>query len=123
MPYIHIQYSSNLEKLFDARALLEGVHDAATRSGMFDPPAIRSMAERRDMVVMGDGNPDNGFVLIVLRVRKGRDEATRTELAAAILETASAHLDGCFDGRSMALNVEVQEIGGIGQRRHELRRP
>src|SRR5262249_41689788 len=93
VPYIHVQYSASLEELFDIRAWLADVHQAAVASGLFEPAAIRSFAERRELMIMGDGNPENGFVHIAARIRKGRDEAAQQELAKSILEAASKHLD------------------------------
>jgi 5-carboxymethyl-2-hydroxymuconate isomerase len=121
LPYLLVEYSANLEGEADVPRLLRDIHEAAARTELFDRAAIRSRAVRRDIVVMGDGDPNNAFVLVTARIRRGRGEAERRQLGEALLEAASTHLDPVFVGRSMALNVEVQEIEGLGFRRHGLR--
>ena len=122
MPYILVEHSANLAPEINIMALLTEVHSAAIRTGLFDPAATRTRAVRRDHVVMGDGDPTNAFVLITARIRKGRDDIARRNLAEVLLQAASECLEAAFNGRSMALNVEVQEIDAIGVRRHDLRR-
>ena len=120
MPYLLVEYSANLGDEIDVSLLLQDLHATAIASGLFDPAATRTRAVSRDLVVMGNGNPRNSFVLITARIRRGRDEAVRRRLGEALLNAASERLDPVFDDRSMALNVEVHEIEGISFRRHQL---
>jgi 5-carboxymethyl-2-hydroxymuconate isomerase len=77
MPHIVVEYSANLEKSIDIRALVRRVHEAVLASGVFELGAVRTRAERREVYEIADGDPDNGFIHVGLSIAPGRDAATR----------------------------------------------
>ena len=78
MPHIIAEYSANLEDRLDVAALVADLHQAAIDSAVAELVAIRTRAERREHCRVADGNPANGFVHIVARLRVGRSEEQRT---------------------------------------------
>ena len=120
MPHFIIEYSRNLEQDIAIPELMRVVHDCALASDMFDLWAVRTRAEPRDDYIIADGNPDHGFVQLTVRVRPGRDENKRMDLARTVHEKVVAFLAPSFAKRQLAVNVEVQEVTGASVRHKTL---
>jgi 5-carboxymethyl-2-hydroxymuconate isomerase len=117
VPHIVIEYSANMAEVASIPDLLGAVHRTAAESGIFDVSAIRTRAVRRDEVVVGDGNPTNGYVLVTVRMKAGREMAVRESFGHALMQAASHCLAAAFERRSITLNVEINEITGLNFRR------
>jgi 5-carboxymethyl-2-hydroxymuconate isomerase len=111
MPHIIIEYSSNLRESLKPERFVEAVHKAAMESGEFAPSALlRTRTSERTCYRVGDGQPNNGFVHIVLRIRPGRDRETKLKLAEGIFSVVCDYLKPIFDSRPLGLTFEIQEI-------------
>jgi 5-carboxymethyl-2-hydroxymuconate isomerase len=121
MPHLIVEYSGNLEDRIDLRALVGVVHEAALATGAFDLRAIRTRAEKRDVYILADGDPDNAFVMVTVRILRGRDEQTRARIGEAIFAAVCGHLHTMSATSPLAISVEVQEIDAIAFARNTLR--
>jgi 5-carboxymethyl-2-hydroxymuconate isomerase len=121
MPHIIAEYSANLEDRLDVGALVVDLHRAAVESGVAEPVAIRTRAHRCEHVRIGDGNPENGFVHIVARLRRGRPEEKRKALGEALLAAADRRLTDVYPAHPIGLTVEIHEIDHMTFRRNTLR--
>lgn len=110
MPHIIAEYSANLEDALDVAALVADLHQAAIDSQVAELVGIRSRAARREHFRVADGNPANGFVHITARMRRGRPEAARKALGAALLAAADKRLEHVYPKHPIGLTVEVHEI-------------
>lgn len=110
MPHVIAEYSANLEDRLDVAALVADLHQAAIDSGVADLPAIRTRAARREHARVADGNPANGFVHIVARLRRGRSVAQRQALGQALLAAADRRLATVYPLHPIGLTVEIHEI-------------
>jgi len=121
MPHIIAEYSTNLEDCLDVQALIGDLHQAAIDSGVAELVAIRTRAERREHFRVADGNPANGFVHIVARLRIGRPEDKRVALGKALLAAADKRLTEVYPIHPIGLTVEIHEIDHMTFRRNTLR--
>lgn len=110
MPHLTIEYSANLKKQIEIQRLVETVHQAALRTGVFEVAAVRTRAACRDYYVIADGHPDNAFVAISVRVAPGRSPETRRRLGQEIFDAACDFLKHVYDAAPLAISLEVQEI-------------
>jgi len=110
MPHVVVEYSANLEEELDIRALLKKIHDAVLASGVFKISAVLTRAERREVYVIADGDPDNAFMHIDVRMGPGRDAATRMSVAQGVLDTIVTETREVFARTGLGLSVEVREI-------------
>jgi len=99
-----------VEKQVSPQCLVDDLHAAAVASGIAEVTGFRTRAERRDAYRVGDGNPENGFVHIVARIRHGRSLEQRKALAQSLMAAADKTLEQAFAARPLALSVEVHEI-------------
>ena len=110
MPHVIVEYSANIEADIAPQRLVEEIHSAAITSGIAEPVAVRTRLMRRDDYPVGDGSPENAFVHIDIRARKGRTLEQRKAMVQTIYDQANKTLDHVFKARPLALTVEIHEI-------------
>jgi 5-carboxymethyl-2-hydroxymuconate isomerase len=110
MPHVIVEYSANIEAELLAEDLVDDIHRAAIASGIAEPVAVRTRLKRREHFRVGDGSPDNAFVHIDIRARKGRSLEQKKHAVQTIYDQANKTLDPVFRARPLALTVEIHEI-------------
>ena len=111
MPHVIIEYSSNLRESLKPEQFVKAVHRAAMATGEFAPSAIlRTRAAERTCYLVGDEDPGNGFIHIVIRVRPGRDRETKRKLGESVFSAICDYLKPLFDSRRVGLTFEIHEI-------------
>ena len=108
MPHFTIQYSANLDNRVDMGNVVELVRKAAVETGIFPLGGIRVRTVRCEHYAIADGNPQLGFLDMVLRLGEGRDLATRKKAGDHIFKALSAHLDPVFAASKFALSFDMQ---------------
>ncbi len=111
MAHFIYEYSSNLpEDLLDLAGLMEKMHRAAADSGVFPLAGIRSRAMRCDEFRVGDGNPENGFINLSIKVGRGRDLDTRMAIGKTLFDILTDHLQPIFERQGLAVSFEMREL-------------
>jgi 5-carboxymethyl-2-hydroxymuconate isomerase len=108
MPHFTIEYSANLDARIDMGNVVEMVRKAAVEAGIFPLGGIRVRAIRCEHFAIADGNPNLGFLDMVLRLGEGRDLATRKKAGEHIFKVLSAHLEPVFAEARFALSFDMQ---------------
>ena len=108
MPHFTIEYSANLDARVDMAEIVEVVRNAAVETGIFPLGGIRVRAIRCEHYAIADGNPQHGFLAMVLRLGEGRDLAARQKAGEQIFRALSVHLDPVFRGSKFALSFDMQ---------------
>ena len=89
---------------------MQEIHQAAIASGIAEPVAVRTRLMRRDVYCVGDGAPENAFVHIDIRSRKGKTVEQRKAAVQTVYDQANKTLETVFKARPLALTVEFHEI-------------
>ena len=110
MPHLLIEYSANLEPAIQIRKLVDTLHAAAIATGVFPVGGARTRAMCREMYRVADGDTDNAFVHLTMRVGHGRSIETRRTAAEAIFAALTAYLQPIQDCTPLAISAEMQEI-------------
>lgn len=110
MPHITIEYSANLEPSVDVAALVDAVHSAVLDHGAFQIGAIRTRAARRELYRIADGDPDNAFVHVELRIGPGRDIAVQRAVAKLVMDAVVEHTHRYGSAHGLGLSVEISHI-------------
>jgi 5-carboxymethyl-2-hydroxymuconate isomerase len=108
MPHFTLEYSGNLDARLDMGKVVEVVRKAAVETDIFPLGGIRVRAIRCEHYAIADGNPDLGFLAMVLRLGEGRDLATRKKAGEHIFKALSAYLDPVFANSKFALSFDMQ---------------
>src|ERR1700730_1368424 len=104
MPHITVEYSANLKNHIDILKLVQTIHQAALRTGVFEVAAVRTRAARRDDYVTADGHSDNAFVAMAVRVAPGRSPETRKRAAQEIFDAACELLKKVYETTPLAIS-------------------
>ena len=108
MPHFTLEYSGNLDARVDMAKVVEIVRKAAVETGIFPVGGIRVRAIRCEHYAIADGNPNLGFIAMVLRLGEGRDLATRKKAGEHVFRALSDHLDPVFAASKFALSFDIQ---------------
>jgi 5-carboxymethyl-2-hydroxymuconate isomerase len=108
MPHFTIEYSANLDKRVDMGGVVELVRKAAVETGIFPIGGIRVRAIKCEHYAIADGNPQHGFLSMVLRLGEGRDLAARKKAGEHIFKALSTYLDPLFASSKFALSFDMQ---------------
>ena len=108
MPHFTLEYSANLDARVDMAKVVEVVRKAAVETGIFPVGGIRVRAVRCEHYAIADGNPQLGFIAMVLRLGEGRDLAARKKAGEHIFKALSGHLDPVFAASLFALSFDMQ---------------
>jgi 5-carboxymethyl-2-hydroxymuconate isomerase len=108
MPHFTLEYSANLDSRVDMGKVIETVRKAAVETGIFPLGGIRVRAVSCEHFAIADGNPDLGFLAMVLRLGEGRDLATRKKAGEHVFRALSDHLDPVFAASKFALSFDIQ---------------
>ena len=110
MPHITVEYSANIREKIGPQKLVDRIHEAALRTGVFPIGGTRTRAAERSCYRIADGHPDNAFVHVVLRIRHGRDLETRRKVAEEVFAEVCKFLEPIFQSSPLVISLEVQEI-------------
>ncbi len=114
MPHVIVEYSANLERAMDMRALLDAVHAAALATGVFPIGGLRTRGARREHCVIADGHADNAFIHVQARIGAGRSPEVRQKAAESIFTAVTEATAAVFAAQPLGLTLEVVEIEPVG---------
>ncbi len=110
MPHVAIDYSPNLEAEADIAGLCEVLRARAAALDIFPEAGVRVRAFAATHCAIADGDAENGYVDISVRLREGRAQAAKEAATAALFEAAKAHLAGLIARRPVMLSLEMRDI-------------
>jgi 5-carboxymethyl-2-hydroxymuconate isomerase len=110
VPHVLIEYSANLDTQLDFPGFLTALRDAALATGIFPLGGIRVRAYQADHYLIADGDVDNAFLAITLRIGHGRDFETRKRASDAIFAKACESLEALYNRIPLGISLEMQEI-------------
>jgi 5-carboxymethyl-2-hydroxymuconate isomerase len=110
MPHLNIEYSANLEEVLDVQALVDRIHETALQTGIFPLGGVRTRAEARKYYRIANGNPDAGYIHLMVRIGAGRDVETRRRAGDRIFGALCDFMDELYRSRPLALSFELHEI-------------
>jgi len=110
MPHLNIEYSANLGEALDIQALVDRIHETALETGIFPLGGVRTRAEARTHYRIANGNPDAGYIHMIVRIGSGRDTDTRKAAGEKIFGALCDFTDEVYRSRPLALSFELHEI-------------
>lgn len=110
MPHLNIEYSANLEEALDVQGLVDRIHETALATGIFPLGGVRTRAEPRKYYRIANGDPNAGYIHMIVRIGPGRDEATRRSAGERIFGALCDFTDELYRSRPLALSFELHEI-------------
>lgn len=119
MAHAIVEWTANLADEADIRGLLELI--AATMrdsGGVFPWGGIRVRGIRLDDYVVADGQADDAFVNITVKMGAGRSAEFKREFFGRLFEAVKAHFAELFERRYLALSLYVEEADEASSFKH-----
>lgn len=110
MPHIQIDYTANLEDVVTGGRLVELIHQAAVDSGIFPVWGIRTFARSVHQYWVGNGEKNNGFINITVRIAPGRNLALRHRITQELFGAVLQSMDELFKIHRLGCQLEVTEF-------------
>ena len=118
MPHLIVDYSANLDAALDMPAIARALHAAALETGVFPIGGCRTRLERREVYVVGDGDPENAFIHVQARIGAGRPPDVRRKAAEHVFAALTAATALHFASAPLGLSFEVVEMDPVGALKH-----
>jgi len=119
MAHAIVEWTSNLEGEADIRGLLELIAAAMRNSGgVFPWGGIRVRAIRLDDYVIADGEADDAFVNVTVKMGAGRSAEFKQTFFTHLFEQIKTHFAELYARRYLALSLYVEEAGEAGSFKH-----
>ena len=115
MPHLVVLYTPQLDAECDMTALCRALADTmlAARDDagrpVFPTAGTRVLAYPAAHHAVADGSGDHAFAYLNLRMGRGRSEATRQRVGAALTATAKAHFAPLLASRPLGLTLQIDE--------------
>ena len=110
MAHFTIEYSSNLDDEIRIQKLFGNLQDAALETGVFPLGGLRFRAIRCEKYLIADGDPENAFVHITLKMGHGRDAEIRKSVAEKMFKALKDYFEPLFAKRPLAVSFELTEL-------------
>ncbi len=111
VPHIIVEYTDNIKYDAEMPALLNKLNSVlVSKPDVFPIGGIRSRAIELHDYVVADGQEDDSFVHITLKIGGGRTEKQKRETLDELFEVAKNHFQTLFEKRYLALSLEWSEF-------------
>lgn len=118
MPHITIEYTANLDRDLNLPELIDTVHASAATIEAFPLAGLRTRAVRLEHFRFADGDRDNAFVHLTVRIAHGRSEAVRKAAGEQLFQALCGYLQSLLDTRPLALSLDLQEMAEGASYKH-----
>jgi 5-carboxymethyl-2-hydroxymuconate isomerase len=110
MPHQIIEYSRNLEDQVDIGDLVQALHDIASTIPVVPLANLRTRAAARDFYQIADGQPDNAFVNVTLRLAPGHTQEEKNDAGTKLFQALCDYLEPVYASSPLTLSYEIQEL-------------
>ena len=110
MPHLTLEFSSNIIEKNDMKSLFNKCHEALTYLLPTDIEHCKSRAIECSDFYIGNGDKDNGFVHIDLKVMPGRTTETLEKVTAAIMQILNLHFTKSSQSLKLQITLSLHEL-------------
>ncbi|MGM9922768.1 MAG: 5-carboxymethyl-2-hydroxymuconate Delta-isomerase [Bacillus sp. (in: firmicutes)] len=119
MPHVIVEYTDNLKADAKIPVLLKKINEAlAARGNVFPVGGIRSRAVELHDYCIADGESDDAFVHVTLKIGAGRAETVKKAICDELFRLMKDHFAAIFAERYLALSMELVEFSESGTYKH-----
>ena len=109
MPTIHFEYTDNLKIADWLKLFLQEVHSLLVQTIKTDLATCRSLIVCHNDYVVGDGNSNNAFIQLTIKMLPGRDDDIKHKLGNLIFEKIQKTFEKEISGLTTQVRVYLQD--------------
>lgn len=111
MPHIIVEHSRWISSSFKVGKLLDALHAEASQIEALPIGGLRIRSSGRKRSRVGDGDPANQFIYIVVRLGKGRSDSVKKDIGERLFKVLTDFTQDHFaQNNPLSLGLEIQEI-------------
>lgn len=110
MPQLILEYSSNIFEKDAMKPLFQEYHSILEKNLPTDIDRCKSRAIACHDYYIGNGQPNNAFIHISLKIMPGRDFNTVKNVADAMLIASKQHFSASLQKLNLQITIEVMEL-------------
>ena len=110
MPQLILEYSSNILEKDNMKPLFQEYHSILEKTLPTDINNCKSRAIACDDYYIGQGQPNNAFIHISLKIMPGRDFETLKNTADAMMSTSKNHFSGSLQKLNLQITIEIIDL-------------
>lgn len=113
MPHIILEYSNNLVFDQEASVLFESIHHLLARELPTQLSSCKSRSYDSDSYRVGDGQANNAFAHLGIKVMPGRTEERKAHIAQQIMDMMYIFFQTQYTALNLQLSIEMQDLDTV----------
>lgn len=110
MPHITIEYSANLDEGHDLNPMLHKVHEVLVKTLPASLASCKSRVFKCDDYLVGNGDSQNAFVHMSVKIMPGRTSEIKAEAAGLLLEVMQSIFSDRHKNKIIGYSIEIVEL-------------
>ncbi len=110
MPHCILEYTDNIPNPPDTGPTLNKLNRTLAATELFSLADIKSRVIVHQDYVIGDGDPSRAFVALDIAILTSRPEKVKQQISELALEVLKEAFEGCFEGLTYSLTVQISEL-------------
>jgi 5-carboxymethyl-2-hydroxymuconate isomerase len=112
MPQCHFEYTDNIGDAPNWQDLYREIHAVLIATGEWHSAEIKSKAVKLTNYCVGNGNPDQAFVLLTVQILAGRSDSLKKSISESCLKILVSHFPRMLDELQATITVQIVDING-----------
>lgn len=110
MPHLTLEFSANILEKNDMVGLLKQCHLLLARDLPTALPHCKSRAIENNLYCVGDGQPNNAFIHVSIKIMPGRSEETLKKAGDHLMEALKTHFAESLKKLNLQITLEFSEL-------------
>lgn len=110
MPQCHFEYTDNIGDAPNWQDLYREIHAVLIATGEWHSAEIKSKAVKLTNYCVGNGSPDQAFVLLTIQILAGRSDSLKKSISESCLKILVSHFPRMLDELQATITVQIVDI-------------
>lgn len=110
MPHCHFEYTDNIDDEPDWQDLFREIHAVLIATGEWHSAEIKSRAVKLTNYCVGNGHPDQAFVLLTVQILAGRSDSLKKSISESCLKVLVSHFPRMLEELQATITVQIVDI-------------
>lgn len=110
MPQLTLEFSSNVIEKQDIVSLFQACHVLLESTLPTDLESCKSRAIENNLYCVGDGQIDNAFIHVTLKVMKGRTTETLQNVGNSMMNILKDYFSESLKKLNLQITLEINEL-------------
>jgi 5-carboxymethyl-2-hydroxymuconate isomerase len=110
MPHLLLEFTSNIFEKDNIANLLQKCHSILVNTLPTEIESCKSRAIEHTLYSIGNGDPNNAFVHVSLKILPGRSTETLSKTSEHIMDLLKRHFHESSNKLNLQLTLEIMEL-------------